>query len=220
MVFKKFCLGAACCAGAIAVGVVGLSQVVTAGGHQEHHGKIAPSLDVASMDMEKLGAAQMEAMTPGEHHHLMEHFIGKWDIEVKMWMAGDAQGEPQVSTGTSKIKSIMDGRFIEELMTTTLMGMPYKGRGTLGFDNHAGVYQSMWVDNFSTSMHFFEGSASHDGKSLIFYGTMGEPGLVSRRTVKSVTRMIDENTHVFEFHDLHIGETGTKVMQITYMRAG
>lgn len=51
-----------------------------------------------------------------------------------------------------------------------------------------------------------------------YYGYMDEPTMgVYARTVKTVTRIIDADTYVFEMYDPHAGED-YKVMEITYKR--
>ena len=50
------------------------------------------------------------------------------------------------------------------------------------------------------------------------YGGMDELSMkVTGRTVKYVTRVIDENTYVFDIIDLHAGDD-YKVVEVTYTR--
>jgi hypothetical protein len=61
-------------------------------------------------------------------------------------------------------------------------------------------------------------SLDPSGKLFVGYGEMDEPMLdVQDRMVKYVTRIINNDKHVFEIYDLHAG-ADYKVMEITYER--
>jgi hypothetical protein len=54
--------------------------------------------------------------------------------------------------------------------------------------------------------------------TFTYYGEMDEPMLdVHGRMVKYVSRIVNEDKHVFEIYDLHAGP-GYKVVEITYER--
>jgi hypothetical protein len=64
-----------------------------------------------------------------------------------------------------------------------------------------------------------EGTFDRSGKVLTMYGKMNEwmTGELGK-TVKYVTRVVSKDKHVFEIHDLSIGEPNTKVIEVTYTR--
>jgi hypothetical protein len=65
-----------------------------------------------------------------------------------------------------------------------------------------------------------KGIADPSYKRWTYYGEMDEPGLgVIGRHVKYVTRIVDENTYVFDIYDLHAGDD-YKVIEMTYRRKG
>jgi hypothetical protein len=102
--------------------------------------------------------------------------------------------------------------------TGQMSPVSFEGMGLTGYDNYRNTYVGIWADNLGTQILTMRGACSPDGKVFTSYGEMDEPMLnVTGRTVKYVTRIVDENKHVFELYDLHAGD-GYKVMEITHMR--
>jgi len=177
-------------------------------------------------DMQKMMDAWMVVMQPGPKHEFLNQFIGSWDTKTKMWFGGP--GTPATeSTGSSEIKWILDGRFIQETANSSFMmpdatgkmnEIPFQGIGTTGYDNYRNLYTGVWMDSLGTQMLSMKGSASPDGKKLTSYGEMDEPMLkVTGRMVKYVITIKDENHYIFESFDLHAGDN-YKVLEITYTR--
>lgn len=174
-------------------------------------------------------AAQAEMMkqwqkmaTPGKPHEALKPLTGKWNTVTKMWMAGPS-GPATESKGSAEYKWILGGRYLQETFDGKLMGMPYSGIGLLGYDNYKKKYTSCWVDSASTAMLKSEGLLDRTGKVLTYYGTMDE-WLTGEhdKAVKFVFRIVNDDKHIFEIHDLGIvdgDKENTKVMEITYTRA-
>jgi len=54
---------------------------------------------------------------------------------------------------------------------------------------------------------------------LTLYGKMDKPMTGEHnKNVKYVTRIVGPDKHIFEVHDLAIGEPNTKVVEVTYTR--
>ena len=160
--------------------------------------------------------AWQEAATPGKFHKMLDVNVGKWDAEMKMWMG---PGEPVKSTGTEECRWVMGGRYLEQNFKGTAMGMPMEGKGFTGYDNFNKKYVGFWIDNFGTGMATMDGQMDPDGKTLTLNGTMDEPATGQHaKPVRYIARVLDQNTRVFEMHDLTLPEPNTKVMEITYKR--
>ncbi len=107
----------------------------------------------------------MEAGTPGEHHEFLAAGEGTWEGKTTMWMYPGA--EPIVSTATSTVKPIMDGRFVQVEWSGEMPGMgQYKGLGLYGYNNVTRQFEAAIVDNMGTTMGRGEGERSADGKSI------------------------------------------------------
>lgn len=159
----------------------------------------------------------MQSMMPGEHHKALEPYAGTWNTETKMWMGGPGS-TPMVSTGKSEIKWVLGGRFLLEEHKGTMMGQPYEGIGMYGYDNVRNLYTMSWFSNMATNALHAAGSRPPGTNTTTFYGEMDEPMLgVYGRTVKYVSRLVNNDKVVFEVHDLHAGEN-YKVIELTYTR--
>ena len=199
--------------GSAALLVLGVSQVTS----QEKPKQSPPGMP--AMGEKEMAAMQewMKLAAPSEHHKKLEPLIGKWNTMTKMWMGGPGT-QAMESSGSSECKWIHGGRYIHEEHKGQHMGMPHEGLGITGYDNYRNMYTSTWSDNMGTAMLSMKGSSDPAGKTFTFYGEMDEPGLkVMGRTVKYVTRIVDNDKHVFEIIDLHAGDN-YKVIEITYTR--
>lgn len=162
--------------------------------------------------MKKIEAAG----APGASHKSLEPLIGEWTAEVKSWMAPDAP--PTISKGTAKAQWVMAGRFVQEDFQSEMMGKPFTGMSLTGFDNQKNEYNSVWVDDMSTSIFKSEGTPSDGGKVITFNGKMDCPITGEKdMPVKHVLRIISADKHVFEMHDPRKGEK-SMTMEITYTR--
>lgn len=114
-------------------------------------------------------AAMMEAFekagTPGEHHARLDRMTGEWNVEVRFYM--EPGGEPTVSRGTSEIRWVMDGRFVQETVTGEFMGDAFHGVGHTGYDNVAGEYEATWIDDHSTDIYMYTGRLDENGRLVL-----------------------------------------------------
>jgi hypothetical protein len=112
---------------------------------------------------------------------------------------------------------ILGGRFLQQEFAGDMMGNPFNGIGVAGYDNHTQKYISTWMDSMGTAILVFEGTASADGKTITQESRYDDP-IKGPLKWRSVTRVVDENTHVFEMYEA--GESGKeeKMMEITYTR--
>ena len=78
----------------------------------------AQKFDPAMKEMMKAEAAS----APGIAHQSLEPLVGEWNVEVKTWMAPDA--EPTISTGTSKSTWALKGRFVQQEFSGELWARP------------------------------------------------------------------------------------------------
>ncbi len=179
----------------------------------------APENKMPGMSEQEAAMMQewMKLAAPSDAHKKLEPLVGKWNHTSKVWMSGPGS-TPMESSGTTERKWILGGRFLMEEHKGQMMGMPHEGLGLNGYDNFRNMYTSTWCDNMGTTILTMKGMADPAGKTFTFYGEMDEPGMkVTGRTVKYVTRIIDNDKNVFEIIDLHAGDN-YKVVEVTYTR--
>ena len=140
----------------------------------------------------------MEYATPGEPHKMLAKSNGTWNGEVTMWMGPDAP--PTTSTITMTNKMIMDGRYQVSEAKGNMMGMPFNGMSTTGYDNHKKVYMSTWIDNMGTGVMKMEGPWDEATKSTTLTGKMIDPATGRECDFKEVYKIIDDNNQVMEMY--------------------
>ena len=172
--------------------------------------QLPPGMDEATM------AKIKEYSTPNDNHKVLDHFVGSWDYSMKWWMSPDAP--PEESTGTSEVKSIFGGRFIEETVNGTSMGQPFEGRGVTGFDNVKKEYTATWMDNMATGIMTSSGTYDPATKILTEKGSFSCPIKNGPMAYRGVLKIIDDNKHVYEMYNTDKDGKEVKAMELTYTR--
>lgn len=171
-----------------------------------------------AMDPQEAMKKYQEASTPGAGHRALDHYVGSWDIAVKMWWEGPDK-PPAETTGTAEVKWILGGRYLQENLTCQMMGQTLQGIGTTGYDNLKKKYVTSFIDNMSTALITSEGTVDASGKVLTSYGKMDDAVTGERdKAVKYVSRIISKDKHVFEIYDLAGTPKEFKAMEMTYTR--
>jgi hypothetical protein len=167
-------------------------------------------------EMQAAMAKAKKFTQPGEPHKLFDRFVGKWTTEMRFYMGPKAM---PAEMGTTEYAWLMPGRWLKGETTGTLMGRPAKSFFLLGCDNFKQSYVFTTVSTMDTAMNHAEGDMDPGGKALIMYGTIDEYLTGEHdKMVKYVFRFLSPDKIVLEVHDLPIGETNTKVLEITYTR--
>lgn len=166
-------------------------------------------------DMQEMMEIYKKLATPGDPHNLLATMAGRWDARVRSWMEPDKP--PMESNGTSEGKMILGGRFLQQDFTGDMMGMPFTGIGFTGYDNHTRKYVSTWMDSMGTAILFFEGTPGGDGKTITQESSYDDP-IKGPMKWRSVTRFLDQDTHLFEMHSIDRSGKEEKMMEITYTR--
>ncbi len=178
-------------------------------------------VDAPKMPSPEDMAAMMEKAKkftePGEHHKLLEKFVGKWNAETRMFMGGQAMPPEK---GTWETKWLIPGRWLQGEWKTQFMGRPFQSIVISGYDNFKQSYVHTQISNLDTAMTHAEGDLDPGGKVLITYGTLDEYLTGENdKMVKYVYRFESDDKIVMEVHDLPIGENNTKVFEVVMTRA-
>jgi len=97
-------------------------------------------------------------------------------------------------------KMVMDGRYQVSEAKGNMMGMPFHGMSTTGYDNHKKVFMSTWIDNMGTGVMKMEGPWDEATKSLTLTGKMIDPSTGRECEFKEVYKIIDDNNQVMEMY--------------------
>jgi len=152
---------------------------------------------------------------PGAPHKLLTRMAGSWDTRTSSWFE---PGKPPVeSKGTCEQTMILGGRFLHQEFTGDMMGAVFTGIGVTGYDNFKKRYVSTWSDSMSTGIYYFEGISGNDDHTIEMECRTDDP---VRGSIKwrSVTKIVDDNTHLFEMYVTDKSDKEQKMMEITYTR--
>ena len=166
-------------------------------------------------DMQAMMEVYKKLATPGAPHKVLAGMAGSWITKVKACM--EPGKAPVESTGTCEQNMILGGRFLQQEFTGEMMGSPFTGIGITGYDNHTRKFVSTWMDSMGTAILFFEGTASTDGKTITQECRYDDP-IKGPMRWRSVTRIVDDHTHVFEMYGTDKSGKEEKMMEITYNR--
>lgn len=169
---------------------------------------------------EAMMAKMMEMSAPGPEHEVLKLMAGNWSYVTKWRMAPDAPWSE--SKGMSKVEVLFDGRFAKQELKGDGMsedGPPFEGRGVTGYDNFRKKYVNAWIDNHGTGVMLSYGTADPSGKVITYRAE--EPDWMNpgkTKTAKSIYRIKDDRTHVYEMYDT--GPDGKEYLslEVTYTR--
>lgn len=140
----------------------------------------------------------MEAGTPGKEQAMLAKSDGNWKAEITMW---EAPGKaPTKSTGTVTNSMIMGGRYQSSTFKGDMMGFPFEGTSTTGYDNTRKLWVTTWVDNMSTGIMNMEGKWDDATNSMTLKGKMICPANGLMCEMKQVFKKIDDNTELMEMY--------------------
>lgn len=139
-----------------------------------------------------------EYMTPTDMHKMIASWDGTWKTEISSWMSADAP--PMKSEGTTVNKTVLGGRYQESVHTSNMMGMPFEGHGTLGYDNAKKVFESTWIDNVGTGTIKMTGPWDAATKTMSLKGMFIDPSSGKECEMREVFKVIDDNTQTVEMY--------------------
>jgi hypothetical protein len=174
-----------------------------------------PGQNPSEAEMKAMMETYAKLATPGERHKQLEALAGDWNTTTKSWM--DPSQPPMESKGSCEQKMILGGRFLKAKCTGEMMGNEFTGIGMTAFDNHTKKYQETWMDSMGTAIYYLEGPAGPDPKVITAHGSYDDP-MEGPMKLRSVTRIVDNNTHVFEMYGTGKNSKEMKMMEITYTR--
>lgn len=149
-----------------------------------------------AQDQQKAMEMYMKLGATGANHAYLKQLAGEWKVAVTMWMF---PGSPPVSSSTTaRGELILGGRFLKMTHSGTMMGQPFEGVQTLGYDNFLEKYVSLWVDNTSTAFYLTTGSLDPATKTLTEEGVWPDPMSGGKVKVRNVTKWLGADAFTYE----------------------
>lgn len=170
----------------------------------------------AMPDSAAMMKAWQEFATPGAMHQWMEKTNGTWEAEVSSWMAADAP--PMKSKAVNVQSSAMGGRYVIGKYTGSMMGQPFEGMSTMGYDNAKKMFTSTWIDNMGTGIVHMTGTYDEATKMLNLKGHQTDPMTGKDSDMREEMKMIDDNTYTMTMYGAGMDGKEMKFMEGTFKR--
>jgi hypothetical protein len=113
---------------------------------------------------EKEGAGQHEMEKASKEHLALKDGVGTWDYVMK-FREGPDKPEQEVK-GIQTVTQVGDFWIVFDIKTDNMMGMPWHGHGTVGYDPKKKKYVGTFVESMSSDRMLGEGTMDAAGKVL------------------------------------------------------
>lgn len=173
----------------------------------------APATPPDTAAMNKAWAA---FKTPGAMHKWMEKTNGTWEAEVSQWM--DPKAPPTKSKATNVQSSAMGGRYVIGKFSGTMMGAPFEGMSTMGYDNAKKMFVSTWVDNSGTGIVHMSGTYDEATKTLSLKGHQTDFMTGKDSDIREEMTMIDNDSYTMAMYGTGPEGKEMKFMEGTFKR--
>jgi hypothetical protein len=180
---------------------------------------VLPAAAAAPEDAEaaKMEEAMNKYGNPGKEHMALRKMAGTWKAESKYWMAPDTP--PMSSTGRSKIRMLMKGRYVSEQFSAESPEFgSFQGQGTLAYDRLAKEYIHTWIDTMGTGIMISRGQASEDGKTIVLNAPYKDPVTMQDLNYRIVFHTGEEESRRMEMFVTYPGKEEFRTMEVTYTK--
>ena len=161
-------------------------------------------------------AAYLVGANPGDEHERLASLEGSWTINGRFWSEPGA--EPIVTTHSSIMRMALGGRYLIEELEGDLWGEEFRGIGITAFDNIEKKYITTWIDNLSTGILVLSGRYDPQRDAIVMTGEYTDPVTKRTRQLKSVERLTEDGSRVYEHWEVGPDGDEFKVMELTYRR--
>lgn len=178
-----------------------------------------PALSKDSASMAEMMKAWQDFSTPGPEHEWMAKSAGTWVCDsIAQFM--DPSQPPTYAKGTDVTTMIMNGLYQMTDFTSTMMGMPMKGHGIMGYDKMKKKFVMDWVDNMGSGIVRMEGDYDATSKILNMKGKQSDPTRKMETDIRQQIKFNDDGSYTMSmFGTGHDGKSEQKFMEGTFKKA-
>ncbi|SCY75468.1 DUF1579 domain-containing protein [Flavobacterium caeni] len=166
-------------------------------------------------------AAMMKAWeayaTPGDPHKMLAAESGNWSAESTMYMSAN-DPNPMKMAMTSTTKMVMGGRYQESRYSGNMMGQPFEGLATVGYNNASKKFESNWIDNMGTGVMQMSGEYDAATKTINLAGECMDPMTGKTKKMRETWKIVDDNTRKMTLYDTDPSGKEFKSMEIVQTR--
>lgn len=109
-------------------------------------------------------AAEPPAMPqPTKEHEWLKKFAGEWEIETEIFME---PGKPPMKTKSTESARMLGGFWVVGESKGEMMGAPFTGIMTFGYDPEKKKYVGTWIDSNTSMLWNYLGTVDASGNIL------------------------------------------------------
>lgn len=149
-------------------------------------------------------------------HRWLKQLVGEWDGNFKMYMQPDQP--PAETKGTDSVRALGD-HWVTADTRTTMMGTPFDGILSLGYDAQTKQFNGTWIDSMSGYLWVYKGRLNDVGDTLTLE-TKGPSmnDLNETTNYREVITIKDKDHRTFTSNiELEDGKW-TKILEVDYRR--
>jgi hypothetical protein len=137
--------------------------------------------------------AAMAAALPGPVHKELAKLAGEYTTVAKFT---PQPGAPAMeSKGTAKITVILEGRFLSEENTGSMVGVPLRGLRLTGYNSGTRQYEGCWLYTMATGIMSLTGTSKDEGRTIDWVATYTDPQ-GQKQTLHILNRHLDDDHFV------------------------
>ncbi len=167
-------------------------------------------------DSATIAKAWQDFATPGAMHKWMEKTNGTWEGEVSQWM--DPAAPPTKAKATNVQSTVLGGRYVVGKFNSMMMGQPFSGMSTMGYDNAKKIFVSSWIDDMGTGIVRMTGTYDETTKTLNMKGFQTDALTGKDSDMREEMRMIDDDTYIMTMFGTGMDGKEMKFMEGTFKR--
>ncbi len=132
---------------------------------------------------------------PQAEHAWLQQFVGEWESQTESHFDPDRQ--PEMSKAIERIRPL-GGFWIVNETDAEMMGAPFHGIQTLGYDPKKKLFIGTWVDSLSSAVWTYEGTLNAERTALTLYSEGPCPTSPDKLTkIKDVLEITDPNHKLY-----------------------
>jgi hypothetical protein len=151
---------------------------------------------------------------PTAEHELLAQHAGTWKVSSKFYME---PGKPPMESSGTETVELVGPFWVLSKYEASMMGMPFVGRCTMGYEPHAKRFVSTWIDSCSPALFSLPGTLK--GDTLEFRGESWSCMTNSMLMHRTTEKHIGKNERIFEMFCTLPDGTEIKMMTNHYRRA-
>jgi len=140
------------------------------------------------------GGAECQMPEPTAEHAALMESVGAWDVDCTYFMGPGEEMKVQAKETVEAVGAF----WTVSLFQSEMMGTPFTGRCTLGYDPNSGKWVGTWIDSMMPHMCVMEGGYDADGKVLSLLSEGLAPGGAGLAPYRSAIEKLDDGKRRFE----------------------